>query len=353
MQDLETIDAATAVTGDAATLSRGVAATLSAQPLDCIDTEYPHTAHAVDGPEDTIAPREDHPIFYGCYDWHSAVHSHWNLLRQRRLRPDHPRGTAIDARFEESLTEDAVAREVAYLEDNPTFERPYGWAWFLRLVAELHLWDDERADRWRTTLAPLESTVRTRIEEAFLPMERPFRVGTHGNTAFALAAIIDYARLTDTTDLETRARETALTYYRDDTDAPLAYEPLGWDFLSPSLTEADLMRRVLSPAAFDDWFDAFAPTIPESVLTPLPISPADAEDIALHYVGLNLSRAWMLAGIAETLPASDRAESLEAAAIAHLEASLSDAVTDEYAGSHWLSSFALYALTRNAGGIAP
>jgi len=353
MPGLDALDPATAIAGDPGTLTPAIADRLATHPLDCIDTEYPHTVRVAEGPDDTVTPRADHPIFYGCFDWHSAVHSHWNLLRQRRLVDDHPAADAIDARFAAHLTEDAVADEVAYLEANPRFERPYGWAWFLRLVAELELWADDRADRWRETLAPLEATITDLVETEFLTLDRPFRVGTHGNTAFALTAVLDYARVTDTPALETAARDLAMDCYGADTAAPLAYEPLGWDFLSPSLTEADLMRRLLSPASFADWFRDFAPTIPDALSAPLPITPGADADIALHYVGLNLSRAWTMAGIAEALPDTDRAATLETAAIDHLEASLVDALTDEYAGSHWLSSFVLYCLTRNGGGIAP
>ncbi len=191
-------------------------------------------------------------MFYGCYDWHSAVHSHWCLVRLFRLFDDHPDEARIRDSIGERLTAANVERERERFEENSTFEKPYGWAWLLRLAAELRLWDDPVADEWRTTLRPLESRIVDLVESEFLTDERPFRVGTHENTAFALAGVLDYARVVGDGDLTAAVGERARAFYLDDSDYPVEYEPLGWDFLSSALSEADLLRRVLDRGEFAD-----------------------------------------------------------------------------------------------------
>lgn len=357
MTGLDDIDTATILVGDGDQLSLESASTLAAHPLDCIETPFPHVSWSVEGPDETVQPTEDHPVFYGCFDWHSAVHSHWSLVRQLRLFEAHPNETEIVESVERRLTADNVAEEVAYLESNPTFEKPYGWAWLLRLAAELHLWDAEQAAQWREVLRPLETKIVALIETEFLTDDRPFRVGTHHNSAFALQCVLDYARITTNHTLEAATVETADRFYIGDRDAPVAYEPLGWDFLSPSLTEADLMRRVLDGHEFETWLEAFLPDITTapraSILDPIDVAADPDEDIALHLVGLNLSKAWCLAGLAETLAEHRYTDVFAEAARRHIDASLDQAFTQEYAGSHWLSTFVLYLATRNAGGIAP
>ena len=348
--ELAAVDPADALAGTVTSLDDDALRRLARHPLESVGREYPHHAGAVDGPEETVRPREDHPVFYGCYDWHSAVHSHWALIRQLRLFDDHPDEAAIVDGIDARLTPEHVAGEVDYFAENPTFERPYGWAWLLRLAAELRRWDDPRAAHWRDALAPLEQRIRDLTERELLTQSRPFRVGTHGNSAFALSAVVDYARAVDDDGLAADAARTAERFYADDVDAPVAYEPLGWDFLSPTLTEANLMRRALAPAAFDDWHDGFLPDLTasqhEAFLMPVDAGADGDGGLALHLVGLNLAKAWGLAEVAEAVD-GDRADRLAAGAERHFEAGLDGAFTDDYAGSHWLSSFALYALTRN------
>lgn len=345
------------LSGDADWLTDEVADTLAAHPLDCVETEFPHARWSVESADETVRPSEDHPVFYGCFDWHSTVHSHWSLIRQRRLVDGHPRESAIVESLRRRVTPSNVDQEVEYFEKHESFEKPYGWAWLLRLAAELHLWDDDRAGEWRTLLEPLESRIVDLVATEFLPQDRPFRVGTHGNSAFALQAVLDYARVTDDESLAADASATARRFFADDEDAPVAYEPFGWDFLSPSLAEADLMRRVLDRPEFAAWLDGFLPDVTasphESILRPVEVDANPDEDVALHLVGLNLSKAWSFAGIADSLPDHPRRDAFERAARRHVEDSIDLAFTDEYAGSHWLSTFVLYLGTRNAGGIAP
>lgn len=353
--DFRTAEAETLLAGDADRLDAEAASRLVAHPLESVDTEYPHYVRSVEGPDETHRPRDQHPVFYGCYDWHSAVHSHWCLARLCRLVDDHPDYSAIVAGFEERLTEERVAGEVEYLDRNETFEKPYGWGWLLRFDAELALWDDNRAKGWRQTMRPLTDLVVQRVETRFLTDERPFRVGTHGNSAFALTCVLDYATVTGADDLWEAAAETTRRFYGGDVEAPLEYEPLGWDFLSPTLVEADLLRRVLDAGAFSEWLEKFIPEAPSALATHLdPMTVPDEADsgAALHLAGLNLSRAWCLASIADALDDHPRAAAFERRAGDHAKQGVAGAFVDDYAGAHWLSSFVCYLVTRQHTGIA-
>lgn len=347
--DVLDVDAETALAGTVTDLDDDALERLAHHPLDSVGQEYPHHGGAVDGPADTVQPREDHPVFFGCFDWHSAVHSHWALIRQLRLFDDHPDEDAIVESIDSRLTPENVDGEVTYFVDNPGFEKPYGWAWLLRVAAELHRWNDPRAARWGDALAPLEERIRDRTASEFLTQSRAFRVGTHGNSAFALSAVLDYAETVGDDDLAAEAAETARRFFADDVDALIAYEPLGWDFLSPTLAETNLMQRVLDEGEYADWLDGFLPdmTAPrnEAFLDPVDAG-GEESDLALHLVGLNLAKAWGLAEVGMATE-GDTADLAVAGAERHLDAGLAGAFTDDYAGAHWLSSFVLYLLTRN------
>ena len=357
MDSLDTVDTDTILSGRTNWVSPDVMKTLARHPLDAIDTEFPHYVHSVESPDGTPRPAEQHPIFYGCFDWHSAVHSHWCLIRQLRLFDDHPDESEIVQSIESRLTPENVKQEVAYFNDHEAFEKPYGWAWLLHLASELHLWDEERADEWGEILRPLEARVRELVVSEFLPQDRPFRVAAHHNSAFPLHCILDYARTTEQSDLEQAVIDTARRFYEDDRDYPVEYEPIGWDTISPALTEADLMRRVLPPDELRTWVNAFFPdmtTAPyNSLLHPVQIDADSNGGVALHLVGLNLSRAWSLAGLVSTLDDHPLVDVFEESAERHAKRGVAQAFTDDYAGTHWLTSFVLYLLTRNEGGIAP
>jgi hypothetical protein len=338
MGPLDGVDTATILSGTSDWITPEAADRLAEHPLECVDTAFPHVVWSVESPDETVRPREDHPVFYGCFDWHSAIHGHWSLVRQLRLVDDHPRESEVVESVRRRFTTDGVEREVAYLRENPTFEEPYGWAWFLRLAAELQLWEDARADDWRAVLRPLEERIVDLVETEFLTGDRPFRVGTHHNSAFALACVLDYARVVSDGSLEATALETSRRFFLDDRDTPVEYEPFGWDFLSPSLVELDLMRRVLDRDGFAAWTDGFLPDVTtaphESILHPVRAEPDPDDGIALHLVGLNLSKAWCLAGVASSLSDHPYADRFERAARRHVESSLELAFTEAYAGSH-------------------
>ena len=321
-------------------IGSGLLEEIAAHPLECLETEYPHWIGGVEDAAGLVDPSERHPVFFGCYDWHSAVHSHWTLVRTLRLEAPQPRASAIRTSIDDRLTPAAVEREVVVFDDDPTFERPYGWAWLLLLAAELHRLDDGAG--WRETLRPLEETVCDLVRSDLLERTRPLRVGTHVNTAFALTGVLEYARAVGASDLEDATCETARSLYLETTPVPLSLEPLGWDFLSPALVEAELLRRVLDGSEFARWLDGAALGSP-----PTPVVAEPGEELALHYVGLNLVRAWCLAGLANARPDHERSTLWRESARRHAEVGIAEAFTDDYAGAHWLSTFILYLLTRN------
>jgi len=316
--------------------------------LGCIQRELPNKIdHVVNAPADVASPRTLHPAFYGCLDWHSAVHGHWLLVRLLRTRPGLPEAAAIRAALDANLTAGNLATEVAYFAgaNRASFERPYGWAWLLQLAAELHGWDDADGRRWSAHLQPLTDTIVARYLGFFPRQTYPVRTGVHANTAFGLALALDYARIAGHTALAALIVERATTYYAADRDAPAAWEPSGEDFLSPSLIEADLVRRVLPPADFVPWLHDFFPRgLPPSLQQPAIVSDRSDGKLA-HLDGLHLSRAWCLRAVGHALPADDPLRAaFTAAADAHAAAGLANVATGDYMGEHWLASFAVYLL---------
>ena len=328
------------------------AARFAGLALKCATTEFPNKQdHIADDANDLARPRDAHPSFYGCFDWHSSVHGHWLIVRALKLHPDLPDAARLRSVLDVQLSTTAVAGELSYLArpSRKAFERTYGWAWLLKLDEELRGWDDPDARRWAAALAPLSAEFARRYE-TFLPkLTYPLRVGTHPNTAFALAFGLDYARASGDKTLEALLLERAKTYFAQDMDYPASWEPGGEDFFSPALLEADLMRRVLPPAEFSRWLDGFLPALgrggPKALTTPAVVTDRTDPRI-VHLDGLNLSRAWCLRGIASGLPVGDaRRPELAALARRHLDASLPHVASGAYEGEHWLATFALFALT--------
>ena len=336
-------------------LEAEAAARFAALALKCLHQEYPnHISHTLNTDADARPPRALTPAFYGCYDWHSAVHGHWLLVRLLRLYPEAPFAEEARAALAQSLTSEHVASEVAYLrgEGRASFERPYGLAWLLRLAAELRAWPDPQAQRWLAALAPLEREAAQRLESWLPKLHYPIRIGEHDQSAFAFGLVWDWAQAAQDAQMRALLTDAAQRFFRNDTHCPLAYEPSGEDFLSPCLAEADFMRRVLTPPQFARWLTDFLPQIPGAPgaawLAPGVVTDRADPKLA-HLDGLNLSRAWMLEGIAQGLPAQDaRRGALRASAGAHAEAALPFVTGEHYVGGHWLGTFALY-LVSGAG----
>ncbi|HET8877216.1 MAG TPA: DUF2891 domain-containing protein [Casimicrobiaceae bacterium] len=328
---------------DAQTASRF--ATLA---LANIARHYPHKLdHTMSSDADAQTPRVLHPAFHGSYDWHSCVHMHWLLARVLRRFPALPERATIEALFDRQLHADAIAVEVAYLArpESISFERTYGWAWLLKLAAEIA---ELRVAPWHEALAPLAGAFAGRFIE-FLPRAHyPVRYGMHANSAFALAFALDYADVARDTALADACRTKAIAWFAHDRDAPAQWEPSGTDFLSPVLVEAELMRRVLDAATFAEWLAAFLPTLgeaqPAQLLTPATVTDRDDAQL-VHLDGLNLSRAWCFRGIARALPPDDpRVAVATAAAQRHLAAGWQGLASHAFVGAHWLASFAALAL---------
>ncbi len=318
-----------------------------------ISREYPNKpGNVMATAADVRSPKEMHPAFYGCFDWHSAVHGHWTLIRLLRL---HPKWTAtrteVVAVVGGHLTAENIRKETAYFDakHNQSFERTYGWAWLLRLAQELRAWDDDLGRTWAKNLAPLEARI-VALSKAYLPKLRlPIRMGQHTDTAFALAFFLDYARAAKDAPFEALCVERAKTYYTKDTDYPIRYEPSGHDFFSAGLNVADLMRRVLDAKGFATWLQAYVPGLASGALSTW-AEPATVEDVTdghlVHLAGLNLTRGWTMRGIASALPAKDPGRrTLERLALAHTKGGLGYVFSGDYAGEHWLGSFAVYLLT--------
>src|SRR6266571_4924402 len=321
--------------------------------LACVEKEYPNKiSHVLNSDTDVAPPRKLTPAFYGCYDWHSSVHGHWLLVRLIRTFPDAPFAAPARDALRKSLTAENLKQEAAYLrgEGRASFERPYGLAWLLQLCAELREWNDDQAREMSANLRPLEEAAVERLKTWLPKLSHPVRIGEHDQTAFGLGLMLDYARVTGNEAFAKLVTDSARKFFLADKNCPLAYEPSGEDFLSPSLGEADVMRRVLSPAEFATWLKEFMPqipTTPNADWLPVTVSPDRSDPKLAHLDGLNLSRAWMLEGIISALPADDpRRPALAAAADAHRRAGLAAVTGEHYEGGHWLGSFAVYLVTK-------
>jgi hypothetical protein len=334
------------------TLNQAQASHFAQLALKCVSKEYPNKPeHVISDADDVKGPKALHPAFYGCYDWHSSVHGHWMLVRLLRTFPAIPEASAIRNALGASLTRENILAEVAYLKqpNRQSFERTYGWAWLLKLAEELLLWEDADANAWSRNLQPLVEAMAVRYI-AFLPKQTyPIRTGVHPNTAFGLAFGLDYARSAGNNALEAMIVERSLTYFRNDANYPATWEPGGEDFFSPALMEADLMRRVLKPADFRRWFNRFLPGLTRGGLGKL-LRPAVVTDRTdpkiVHLDGLNLSRAWCMRSIATALPRNDPARRiLTDSARLHGSDALAHVASGDYAGEHWLASFAVYMLS--------
>jgi hypothetical protein len=321
--------------------------------LACVHKEYPnHISHTLNGDTDAAPPRKLTPAFYGCYDWHSSVHGHWLLVRLVRTFPDAPFVQAAREALRQSLTAENIVQEAAYLrgDGRSSFERPYGLAWLLQLVAELREWNDPQAREMAPNMRPLEEVALERLRNWLPKLSNPVRIGEHDQTAFALGLMLDYARGSGDQKFADLVVSKARQFYLNDKNCPLAYEPSGEDFLSPCLGEADLMRRVLPSQEYAGWLQLFMPQISVSGgdkwLQPV-VSPDPSDPKLAHLDGLNLSRAWMLEGIAAGLPKRDkRLPSIMATAEEHRRAGLASVTGEHYEGGHWLGSFAVYLVTK-------
>ncbi|HMP78633.1 MAG TPA: DUF2891 domain-containing protein [Pirellulaceae bacterium] len=316
-----------------------------------IDREFPNKPGIVlAGPESILSPRQMFPAFFGCFDWHSAVHGHWVLVRLLRKYPDSPLASRIRSALDEHLSAAHLQQEADFFaaDVNKTFERMYGWAWLFRLALELDGWDDPQGRMWRDNLRPLEQVLIDRTL-AYLPLlQVPIRSGEHFDTAFALGHILDYARGVGHSELEELVVRRSREFFLADRNYPYQYEPSGHDFYSPGWNEADLMRRVLSRQEFADWLTGFLPDLNAGDLGPMsaPMKVSDVTDGKLvHLAGLDLARAACMQSIATALPSDDpRRHHLQQWAASHFEIGVAYVFSGHYEGEHWLATFMLWAM---------
>jgi len=327
------------------TLTIEQATRLAALPLACIQTEYPNKLGQTLGSQaDMGEPQFLHPAFYGCFDWHSAVHAHWSLVKLLKIFPELEEAPEIRKILKENLSAANILSEVEYFKrsDETSYERTYGWAWLLKLAEELNTWDDPMAHELEQNLLPLTELIVERYL-AFLPkLVYPIRVGEHSNTAFGLTFAWDYASTLGNESLLAFIESSARDFYMGDIACPITWEPSGYDFLSPCLEEIDLMRRILNEDEFHSWMKDFAPQLLQTEYALEVGRVSDRNDGKLvHLDGLNFSRAWVLYGLAHQYP--DYGHLLQIAD-EHVSHSLLNLIDDSYEGGHWLGTFALYAL---------
>jgi hypothetical protein len=327
------------------------ATSLARLAVSGLQREFPNKpANVITSPETILGPKQMHPAFYGCYDWHSSVHGHWMLVRLLKSHPNHPLASESRQSLSQNLTKQNLIAEANYFDEkeNKSFERMYGWAWLLKLVTELDGWDDPQGRQWRENLRPLETKI-VMLTKGYLPrLAYPIRTGVHPDSAFALGLAWDYAKHVGDRELEDLITDRARHYYLQDRNYNSRFEPSGEDFFSQSLNEADLMRRILPSDTFARWLQQFVPNLVEDPECNLlkPVAVSDVTDGKLvHLAGLNLSRAWCLKGIAKSLPegAPGVARFRESAAL-HLQAGLSYVFSGHYEGEHWLGTFAVHAM---------
>ncbi len=311
--------------------------------LHCVDTEEPH--HNEGQGKEPGAIRRRHPAFFGCYDWHSAVHGHWAMLRAMNEVPGLPETARIKAVLSRHLTAKNIRAELAFQKKDPGFEKPYGWGWALRLAEEVHRSSFPEAKVWADALAPLEAEMEKLLLLYMKEQGLPKRMGLHGNTAYALVHAWDYSVARQRKELQAEIEQFAREKYLVDRNCVLANEPGPHDFISPCFVEADLMRRVLSRTEFSRWFDEFLPAIhPEDLLPKLP--PDLKDPYQVHLVGLMYQKAGAMLGLARLLPEGDlrRAHLIRAAKL-QAETAWKAMFESDYGGTHWLASFAFYFYT--------
>ena len=314
-----------------------------------IHTQYPNKPSNVVWDADSVrTPKEMHPAFYGCFDWHSSVHGHWMLIRLLKDYPGNSLDQEIRAKLRQNLSRANLDAELSYFQEkqHKTFERTYGWAWYLRMADELEGWDDPDGKLWRENVKGLEELLVKRTIDYLPKLTFPIRTGTHPDTGFALGQILDYSRKMKNTQLEELIVKRARDYYHSDVEYPTRYEPSGQDFFSSCLNEADLMRRVLTPEEFGKWFDKFLPTLAEgdggNLLVPVEVSDV-TDGYIVHLAGLNLNRGWCMQGIASVLGEDDpRAVLLKKSASEHAQMGYKYVFSGHYEGDHWLATFAIY-----------
>ena len=318
---------------------------LAQMPIHCSTSEYPNKLNQViASQEDLKTPKQLHPAFFGCFDWHSAVHGHWSMVVLLKNYPKIKSAKKMRQLLKSHITKENITKEVAYFhgKHNKSWERTYGWAWLLKLAEELHTWDDDLARELENNLQPLTDLIANKFIEFLPKLYYPIRVGEHPNTAFGMTFAYDYAKTLGNKKLQTVISKRALDFYKNDKNCPISWEPGGFDFLSPCLQEMSIMQRVMPKEQFLAWLSQFLPQLNDKNYQLAVGIVSDRTDGKLvHLDGVNFSRAWCLYDLANALP---KYRHLAEIANQHVQQSMPYVVGDDYAGGHWLASFLIYAL---------
>jgi hypothetical protein len=320
------------------------ASKFSSLAFSCVTAEYPNKiSHSLESAADVATPKKLHPAFYGCYDWNTAVHAHWMLIMLIQKFPELPQRDVIIKTIDHHFSEKNIEVELNYFKQKGRlgFERPYGWAWFLKLTSALATSKDPVLQKWFNRLYPLSEVIKNYYYDYLPGLYYPIRRGVNENTAFGISFALDYARATGDKTFETFLSERAKFYFFNDHNIPATWEPDGDDFLSPSLVEADLMRRVLSREQFVHWFKDFMPVMPYSLTYPVVVANRyDPKGVQLD--GLNLSRAWCMFELAKALPDDSQTHrDLWQSGYRHAAEALPNVLNDNYFGTHWLATYAV------------
>ncbi len=318
---------------------------LASLPFKCLQQEYPNKlGQLILNETELKSPKELHPSFYGCFDWHSSVHGHWSLVFLLSTFENLSNKEEIIQKLETNLSKENIETEIAYLSKSheKSFERTYGWSWVLKLQLELEQSEEGYAKALAENLKPLSNLIIERYMEFLPKLLYPIRVGTHSNTAFGLSNAWDYAVYSGNSEFQKVIKENALRLYKNDSNCPLNWEPSGTDFLSPCLEEIGLMQRILPGKEFLKWLKQFSPQILKKNFEWEVAKVSDRTDGHLvHLDGLNFSRAWNFYALSKKYP--KKLGHLKSQADKHLKFSLPSVVDGNYEGEHWLASFALRA----------
>jgi hypothetical protein len=212
-----------------------------------------------------------HAIFHGCIDWHSAVHGHWALLTAARLLGDEGMRALVIGRLA------GIEAERRFIAADPTFEMPYGRAWFLRLATEA-----ERGGELR--LRPMADEIARSLADFMKARAFDPAVGSYPSHSWALINLRAWGVHTGAHDLvafvdeRVRAVPLAACDPQADVDArTFMATATHWAWLlTLALPQAEARRAVATLLSDPD------------ALRPL-------ETIAAtHLHALNFSRAWGL-----------------------------------------------------------
>lgn len=244
----------------------------SALPLACIDDLqskpqarayfWQPTYRTVDGYDKSRA-------FYGCNDWATAVSATWTMVSLLKRFPELGSGNLVREKLTDHLGRSNLEGEMAYFKAAANFQRPYGYAWFLKLYADLATWKDPDGSRYAENATPLARYFLDALPGYLIGLERPNKMAGQTNTALTLSLLLDYVDATRDMTLKRAVAQTAQRFYMTDTNCATETEAATPEMISPCLSEASVMSRVLEQAEFVTWLNTFLPPANSTKFKPL------------------------------------------------------------------------------------